>query len=74
MSSIGKSIILIGIGIVLIGVIVYFLGDKLSWLGKLPGDIRIENERTRFYFPITTMVIISVLLNVIIWAVKQFLK
>ena len=68
----GKTIILIGLGVVLLGVIVYFFGDKLSWFGRLPGDIRIENENTKFYFPVTSMVLISVALNLIIWLVKKY--
>lgn len=69
--STGKYIIILGIAIVLIGVAVYFLHDKLHWIGRLPGDIRIERENFRFYFPITTMILFSVLLNVIIVLVRK---
>ena len=69
---VGKTIILIGLGVVLLGVIVYFFGDKLSWFGRLPGDVRIENENTKIYFPVTSMVLISVALNLIIWLVKKY--
>lgn len=68
----GKTIILVGLGVVFLGVIVYFFGDKLSWLGRLPDDVRIENENTKFYFPVTSMVLISVALNLIMWLVKKF--
>jgi uncharacterized protein HemY len=64
--QIGKVLIFIGIVVLLLGVILYFFGDKLSFLGKLPGDIRIEKENFRFYFPITTMLIISVILSLLI--------
>ncbi len=64
--TIGKYLIFIGIAIVMIGVAVYFLHDKLHWIGRLPGDIRIERENSSFYFPITTMILFSILLNVII--------
>ena len=56
-----KYFILIGLGIVVIGILFYFLGDKLKWIGNLPGDIRIENENTKIYFPITTMILISII-------------
>ncbi|MDQ6755394.1 MAG: DUF2905 domain-containing protein, partial [Bacteroidota bacterium] len=56
-SATGKYIILIGAIIIIAGVIIYFFHDKLNWLGKLPGDIRIEKENFKFYFPITTMII-----------------
>jgi hypothetical protein len=47
------------------GVTWYFFGDKLHWIGRLPGDIRIEKENFRFYFPITTMILFSVLLTIL---------
>ncbi|MBD8488914.1 DUF2905 domain-containing protein [Echinicola sp. CAU 1574] len=68
-----KWVIGIGISITLIGLAIYFLGDKLSWLGRLPGDIRIERENFRFYFPITTMVLLSILVSLIIRLI-QFLS
>ena len=71
-SETGKYIILAGIVIVLLGVIIYFFHDKLNWIGRLPGDIRIEKENFRFYFPITTMIILSILLTVIINIIKRF--
>lgn len=64
--SAGKWIIILGVLMVLVGVVWYFFGDKLSFLGRLPGDIRIEKENFRFYFPITTMILVSVLINVIL--------
>lgn len=68
----GKWIIVAGIIIVIIGVLVYFFYNKLNWLGKLPGDIRIERENFRFYFPVVTMVIISIVLTILINIFKKF--
>lgn len=62
----GKLIIITGVIVVLIGVIIYFFHDKLHWIGNLPGDIKIERENFRFYFPITTMVLLSLLINMVI--------
>ena len=70
----GKYLILIGIAVVVIGIIVYFLSDKLHWLGRLPGDIRIEKENFSFFFPLTTMLLLSGLLNLIIWLIRRFLN
>ena len=56
MQSIGKILIITGAIAILAGVVICFAGNKLSWLGHLPGDIRIENENVKFYFPVTTMV------------------
>ena len=72
-SQTGKWIIIIGILIIITGIIIYFFHDKLNWLGKLPGDIRIEKENVRFYFPVTTMIIISVVLTILINIFKKFL-
>lgn len=69
----GKYIIFVGIAIVVIGALVYFLGDKLHWIGRLPGDIRVENENFRFYFPLTTMILLSLLLTLITNLIKKFL-
>lgn len=72
-SDTGKWIIIIGVFIVLAGVIVYFFHDKMHWIGRLPGDLRIEKENFRFYFPITSMIIFSLLLTIIITVIKKFL-
>ena len=66
-SETGKYIIIAGIVIVLLGVIIYFFHDKLNWIGRLPGDIRIEKDNFRFYFPITTMILLSVFASLLIW-------
>jgi hypothetical protein len=71
-SETGKWIIGIGAIIILAGIIIYFFHDKLNWIGHLPGDIRIERENFKFYFPITTMIVISLLVTVIIWLIRKF--
>ena len=69
----GKYLIITGLVLVVLGIVIYFLSDKLHWLGRLPGDIRIEKENFRFHFPITTMIILSVLLNLIIVLVRKLI-
>ena len=69
----GKFLIIAGIIIVVVGVIFDFFHDKLRWIGHLPGDIRVEKKNFRFYFPITTMILLSLLLTVIINIIKKFL-
>jgi len=71
-SQTGKWIIIAGVIVVIIGVIIYFFSDKLNWLGKLPGDIRIEKDNFRFYFPIVTMIIVSIILTILINIFKKF--
>lgn len=67
----GKYIIVTGIFIIIAGLIIYFFYDKLNWIGRLPGDIRIEKENFRFYFPITTMIIASLIVSAILWLIKR---
>lgn len=68
-SQVGKFLIIIGGIILVVGVIFYFFGGSLKWLGHLPGDIRIEKGNFRFYFPITTLVLLNLLIFLImrIW-------
>jgi hypothetical protein len=66
-----KYIMLLGVGIVALSIILYFFHDKLHWIGRLPGDIRIEKENFRFFFPITTMILFSILVAVIIQIIRK---
>jgi len=67
----GKYIVFIGLGIILIGVAIYFFHDKLHWIGRMPGDIRFEKGNFRFYFPIATMILCSIVLTFIIWLIRR---
>jgi formate hydrogenlyase subunit 3/multisubunit Na+/H+ antiporter MnhD subunit len=71
-SETGKIIIGVGLLLVFVGGVVYFLGNKLHFIGNLPGDIRIEKDNFSFYFPITTMLLLSLILNVLIRIYKHF--
>ncbi len=55
------------------GLLVWLVPGILSWLGRLPGDIRVERPGMKFYFPITTMLLISLLLSALLWIIKRFL-
>lgn len=72
MERLGKGIIVFGGVIVVIGIIVWVAGDKLRFLGRLPGDIRIEREHVKVYIPITTMILLSLLLTGIMWVIQRF--
>lgn len=74
MERFGKIMVIAGIGIAIVGLVVWLLGDKLRFLGRLPGDIRIEKENVRIYFPITTMLLLSVVLSFILWLVQKWNK
>ncbi len=62
----GKLFILIGSGLVLIGLILTFAPGLFGWFGRLPGDIRIEGEHRSFFFPITSMIVVSLVLTLIL--------
>lgn len=70
----GKLLIYIGLFLVLIGGIIHYFVGALSWFGRLPGDIRIERENFRFYFPLTSMLLISLILNIVIRLIRFFLQ
>ena len=74
MASLGKAIVGIGVTLVIIGLCLWFLADKLSWFGRLPGDIRIERPGFSCYVPITTMIIISIVLSVLLSILARFFK
>lgn len=70
MDNISKTLIGLGVFFILAGGLWYLTGGKIP-LGKLPGDIRIETENTKFYFPITTSLIISALLSLIAYLFRK---
>lgn len=66
-----KILIAAGVLLIVAGLLAWALQGKLHWLGRLPGDIRVERENFRFYFPITTMILLSILLNLLVWVVRR---
>ena len=64
-SLVGRIFILVGIFSLLLGGI-FLLGEKFPWLGKLPGDIYIQRKSFRFYFPLATSIILSLILSLVI--------
>jgi len=70
MNDAGKWIIAAGAVLIVIGLLTQT--GALSWFGRLPGDIRIERPNSSFYFPITSMVIASIVLSVLVNVVRRF--
>jgi len=68
--SIGKVLIIFGIVLVVLGFIL-ILGDKIPWIGRLPGDIYIKRDKFTFYFPLMTSIIISLLLTFFFWLFRK---
>ncbi|WP_445359915.1 DUF2905 domain-containing protein [Microbulbifer sp. EKSA005] len=61
-----RWLIIAGIILVLVGVLLHFSPGLFSWFGRLPGDVRVESGRTRFYFPIVSMIIVSLVLSLLV--------
>jgi hypothetical protein len=67
----GLLIVGIGAAVVLVGLLVW--AGALAWFGRLPGDIRYDGGNVRVFFPITTMILISVVLSLVAYLVRRFL-
>jgi hypothetical protein len=66
-------VIVIAVGaIIMIGGLLMLAGG-LSWLGRLPGDIRFEGENVKVYIPIASMLLISALLSIVIWVARRLM-
>jgi hypothetical protein len=64
--TLGKLLAAIGVILVVIGLVVSYAPWLVNWFGKLPGDIRVENEQRFIFIPITSMLIVSVILTLIV--------
>jgi hypothetical protein len=71
MQPMGKMLVVAGVVIAGLGLVLMFF-DKVPLIGKLPGDISIKRENFRFFFPITSSILISVLLSLILWLFSHF--
>lgn len=68
--QLGKILIFLGIVIVLVGVL-FFFGDRIPFIGRLPGDIYIKKKNFTFYFPIVSSIIISLIISLIIYLFRR---
>jgi hypothetical protein len=67
----GKFLIITGVVLVIAGIIIQF-ADRIPFLGKLPGDIAIERENFKFYFPITTSIVVSILISLVVFLINKY--
>lgn len=61
-----RWLIIAGVVLVVLGALVHFAPWLFSWFGKLPGDINIEKENSRVFIPITSMLVVSIVLSVLL--------
>jgi len=71
MRDLGKFILIIGVITTLVGLVMWS-GSAPKWVGRLPGDIRIEREHSVFYFPIVTCIILSIILSLLLSLLSIF--
>ena len=69
-SPVGSLLITLGIGLVIVGLLVSLGG--FGWFGRLPGDIRIERDTVRVYIPFASMILISIVLNLVFYLIRRF--
>ncbi|KXS47941.1 DUF2905 domain-containing protein [Halanaerobium congolense] len=70
--TIGLLLIIVAFVIALVGAVIYFGGSSFSWFGNLPGDLKVERENFTFYFPLATMLVLSIVLSIIIKVILYF--
>ncbi len=68
----GRILIIAGLLIVVIGVVLQFAPWLLNWFGRLPGDINIESGNTRVFIPVTSMIVVSIVLSLLIYLLRRW--
>ena len=71
MTDLGKLLVIVGGGLVVIGLVVRFVGKSQLPLGRLPGDIVYRGKNTSFYFPLTTSILLSVVLSLVLYVISR---
>ena len=69
-NALGRFLILAGIILIIAGLVFSFAG-KIPWIGKLPGDIYIKRENVSFYFPVTTSILLSIVISLILFFIGR---
>jgi hypothetical protein len=64
--GLGRLLLIVGLLIAVAGLIIMVAG-RLPWIGRLPGDIRIERGNWTFYFPLATSIVVSLVLTLLFW-------
>ncbi|MDY0267714.1 DUF2905 domain-containing protein [Trichloromonas sp.] len=66
----GRLLIILGLVLILVGLLLTY-GGRIPWLGRLPGDFRIERENFSFYFPLASSLLVSLLLSLLLWLFRR---
>lgn len=70
--DLGRTLLILGLVLAAAGALLYFSGKLPFRLGRLPGDFIHRGEHSTFYFPITTSILVSVVLSFLFWLFSQF--
>lgn len=66
MIAFGRLLVVIGLAIAFIGLLLLIVSRYFPWLGDLPGDFRFEGENAKIFFPLTTMILVSILATILL--------
>ena len=70
LSGVGRFLLIVGIVIAAVGLALIF-AEKIPWIGRLPGDFFWKGKNVSFYFPLTTSILISIILTLILWFINR---
>lgn len=74
MADFGRLMLIIGLAIAFIGLFILVAARYLPWLGNLPGDFRLEGENYKVYFPLATMILVSILGSILLNIVLRIFR
>ena len=74
MENLGKTLVGAGAVLVAVGLMIWLAADKLSWFGRLPGDLRIEKPGFQLYAPLMTSLLLSIGLTLAFWLFNKFFR
>jgi membrane protein implicated in regulation of membrane protease activity len=66
MPDLGRTLVVLGLVIVAAGLVIMLAG-RIPWIGRLPGDIHVQRDSWSFYFPITTSIVVSIVLSLLLY-------
>ena len=70
MGDLGRLVVVLGVLVILVGLVLMLVG-RVPWLGRLPGDIAIQRGNWSFYVPLTTSILISVVLSLVLYLIGR---
>jgi len=68
--SVGPAVIVVGLAVVALGLLIWT--GALNWFGRLPGDVRVERDGLRIFFPLPSMILVSIALTLLSYLVRRF--